>query len=69
MFFVKLVCPGSASNLLAGSLNNCFGGSGGEFLVGLGFFGFFSELSRIMKTGFLLSMNTKSTNFFFPRPK
>lgn len=47
LVFMKLVCPGSASNLLAGCLNNCFGGSGGYFWWVWGFLGFFSEGSRI----------------------
>lgn len=38
-------------------MGGCFGGFGV-------FWGFFSEESRIVKPGFLLSMNTKSTNFF-----
>ena len=33
LVFVKLVCPGSSSNLLAGSLNNCWEGVWGVFLV------------------------------------
>lgn len=36
--------------------------------MGVGFLGFISEGSKIVKAGFLLSMNARSTIFFFQGP-